>query len=487
MAGSIFSMIVVIVVASYVLEQRYLFTSEDIDREAQSVADLLKTTTAALIWNFDTIALEGLRAQNKNGFIESLNFIDKKGKPLIPVEDLSKLKYATHVKSTDLLDQKGEKVATIEVIYNKEGQWRSFVQDAQISVFGNLLVILAQAISLIGVIWSNRKMVDSMTELLGRLRHSANMTYEKAFHVKQAATAVDTQSQSQASASQETMSSLEEISAMMSMSLKNVELSSEAAANCNTLAERGKISVDKMIEAVQKINHSNQEVFGSVQTSNQKIQQLVGMIREISEKTRVINEIVFQTKLLSFNASVEAARAGEHGRGFAVVAEEVGSLAQMSGSAAAEIDRLLNESVARTESIVTSTTQSLATGINRGQESITHGVAVAQDCGQVLDELVHEVQDLKSKMEEIRVASHEQTSGVQNINLAINKIDETTRINAENSRMAGIDSDELAKEADHLASIVTEMEIALGKKRIDETGEPLSEAPTKNNNLQKVA
>ena len=65
------------------------------------------------------------------------------------------------------------------------------------------------------------------------------------------------------------------------------------------------------------------------------------IIQEIEDKTKAIDEIVFQTKLLSFNASVEAERAGEHGRGFSVVAQEVGNLAQLSGKSAAEINEIL--------------------------------------------------------------------------------------------------------------------------------------------------
>ena len=71
------------------------------------------------------------------------------------------------------------------------------------------------------------------------------------------------------------------------------------------------------------------------------------LISEIGNKTKVINDIVFQTKLLSFNASVEAARAGEHGKGFSVVAEEVGNLAHMSGNSAKEITQLLESSINR--------------------------------------------------------------------------------------------------------------------------------------------
>ena len=79
--------------------------------------------------------------------------------------------------------------------------------------------------------------------------------------------------------------------------------------------------------------------------------EILGYIKSIEEKTKVINDIVFQTKLLSFNASVEAARAGEQGKGFAVVAEEVGNLATMSGTSAEEISKLLESSISHIESI----------------------------------------------------------------------------------------------------------------------------------------
>jgi methyl-accepting chemotaxis protein len=86
--------------------------------------------------------------------------------------------------------------------------------------------------------------------------------------------------------------------------------------------------------------------------SNDEISSIVKVIAEIGDKTKVINDIVFQTKLLSFNASVEAARAGEQGKGFAVVAEEVGNLATMSGKAAEEISSMLGDSMGKVELIV---------------------------------------------------------------------------------------------------------------------------------------
>jgi methyl-accepting chemotaxis protein len=99
--------------------------------------------------------------------------------------------------------------------------------------------------------------------------------------------------------------------------------------------------------------------------TNENMADIVKSIAEIKTKTNVINDIVFQTKLLSFNASVEAARAGEHGKGFAVVAEEVGALAAMSGNASKEIAQLLDGSLSRV-TVLADETKQRADGIAIG-------------------------------------------------------------------------------------------------------------------------
>ena len=81
----------------------------------------------------------------------------------------------------------------------------------------------------------------------------------------------------------------------------------------------------------------------SISESTEDLDSINNSIRGI-QKTQVINDIVFQTQLLSFNASIEAAKAGVHGKGFSVVAEEVGKLAVLSGTAASEISEILKES-----------------------------------------------------------------------------------------------------------------------------------------------
>jgi methyl-accepting chemotaxis protein len=180
-----------------------------------------------------------------------------------------------------------------------------------------------------------------------------------------------------------------------------------------------------------------------INESNAQIGEIVKVIREIDSKTKVINDIVFQTKLLSFNASVEAARAGEHGKGFAVVAEEVGNLAAMSGGAAEEISSLLESSIQKVESIA---------GLTKTK--VEGGTVVAQDCGSVLDDIVKSVTSVTKMAGEISSACTEQSQGVQEITKAMNQLDQMTQQNAATSEEAASAAEELSAQAESLNSLV---------------------------------
>ena len=129
---------------------------------------------------------------------------------------------------------------------------------------------------------------------------------------------------------------------------------------------------------------------------------------KVGEIIAVIEGIAFQTNILALNAAVEAARAGEEGRGFSVVAGEVRNLAQRSASAAKEIKGLISASV----------------------ERASNGSQLAQDAGQTMGEVVRAVKRVTDIMGEISAASAEQSSGIEEINLAVSQMDAGTQQNA---------------------------------------------------------
>ena len=130
--------------------------------------------------------------------------------------------------------------------------------------------------------------------------------------------------------------------------------------------------------------------------------------RKISDIISVIDEIARQTNLLALNAAVEAARAGEAGRGFAVVASEVRSLAQRSSQAAKDIKDLITNS--------------------SGQ--VQEGVELVNKAGASLTEIVESIKKVAQIVADIAVASNEQATGIDQINVALTQMDEVTQQNS---------------------------------------------------------
>ena len=193
--------------------------------------------------------------------------------------------------------------------------------------------------------------------------------------------------ENQASALQETAASMEQLGNTVRQNADNAREADAMARNASAVATRGG------------------EVF----------QQVVGTMREISDSSRRIADIIgtidgiaFQTNILALNAAVEAARAGEQGRGFAVVASEVRSLAQRSAAAAREIKTLISASV----------------------ERVDQGNVQVGQAGQTMEEIVGSIRRVSAIIGEISTASNEQSSGVTQVGLAVTEMDQMTQQNA---------------------------------------------------------
>lgn len=271
-----------------------------------------------------------------------------------------------------------------------------------------------------------------VTEKLGASGQEVNSASDSLASISQQLAA---SSQEQASSVEEVSSSLEEISGMVSATVQGSE-------SVLGLVTSGSESMSQLQEAVQQISESNS-----------RVEQLAKLIEEIGEKTELIDEIVFQTRLLSFNASVEAERAGEHGRGFAVVAQEVGSLAKMSGTSAAEISQIVKNSI--------KTAQEVAQ-VNRSK--VEAGASFCKETAKKFD-------SIQKATHEILRASKEQNAGIQQINQSIQLISKSTQENASSAEFCFENSRTLMDQVGSLSSSVGDLRAMVTGKQEGSAGE----------------
>ncbi|WP_395010804.1 methyl-accepting chemotaxis protein [Undibacterium sp.] len=222
---------------------------------------------------------------------------------------------------------------------------------------------------------------------------------------------LSSRTESQASSLEETASSMEELTSTVKQNADNSRQANSMALKASDVAVKGGQVVGNVVHTMN-----------SIKDSSKKIVDIIG----------VIDGIAFQTNILALNAAVEAARAGEQGRGFAVVASEVRSLAQRSASAAKEIKELINDSVTK----------------------IDDGSRLVDDAGKTMDEIVASVKYVADIMSEITAASQEQSSGIEEVNVAITHIDEMTQQNAALVEQAAAAAESMQDEAQALSQAV---------------------------------
>lgn len=281
------------------------------------------------------------------------------------------------------------------------------------------------------VMWLlNKSINSSLAHITEKLSLSSNNLKGESESVNSSSALLSEASTSQASSLQETVSAIDEISSMVQRNADSAHSAAQVSVKSTEAALRGKKTVKYMIESIDEISSSNDDIMNEVNESNSEISKIATMISEIGDKTKIINDIVFQTKLLSFNASVEAARAGEHGKGFAVVAEEVGNLAAVSGKAALEITEMLDRSIEQVTSIVNNTKAKVDKLIQSGKKKVEVGAKTAEECGQALDEISNNVSSVNEMIKEISTASSEQATGVREVTKAIQELDRSTHQNS---------------------------------------------------------
>jgi len=232
-----------------------------------------------------------------------------------------------------------------------------------------------------------RDMNHSLASIVGQVRHGTVAITSASSEIASGNMDLSARTETQASALEETASSMEELTSTVRQNADNARAANQLAQSASQVAQRGGDVVSQVVATMGSINDSS---------------------RRVVDIISVIDGIAFQTNILALNAAVEAARAGEQGRGFAVVASEVRSLAGRSAAAAKEIKELIADSVQQVEA----------------------GARLVQQAGATMDEVVAAVGRVTNIVGDITLATGEQSQGIEQVNVAITQMDQTTQQNA---------------------------------------------------------
>jgi methyl-accepting chemotaxis protein len=279
------------------------------------------------------------------------------------------------------------------------------------------------------ILASLSRMQEALRSTLQEVTETAINASSTSQELSVAAAAIASGADKQASSLEETSASLEEITATIRQSADNARQASQLASTSKESAENGQGVVANAITAMEEINASS---------------------AKISDIISTIDEIAFQTNLLAVNAAVEAARAGEQGRGFAVVASEVRSLAQRSAGAAKEIKTLIQDSLRKVE---------------KGSELVNRS-------GATLQSLVGSVKRVTDIVGEMAAATEEQSTGVEQVNLAVTQIDQVTQSNSAQTEELSSTAQSLSDQSAHLLKLVSIFTLEQGGKERMSRQEP---------------
>ncbi len=278
-----------------------------------------------------------------------------------------------------------------------------------------------------------KKITVDLVDISTNLMNSSQSVKDQSERLRESSNNLSAASHEQATAIAQTVAATSEITSMIARTSDNASQNTKLVETGLQLSLDGKNALRDMLGAFETIKESNTDLTKQIQENTEGLNEIVILMNDIKLKTAAINDIVFQTKLLSFNASVEAARAGEAGKGFAVVAEEVSNLAVSSGNAAREIESILQQSDSRVSEIITQTLSSVKNMTSQSAEKTVNGQRIANSCVSLFEQLSSTVEHIAGLTRQISEAAQEQSIGIREIDTAMQKVDASAAVSSKSA------------------------------------------------------
>jgi methyl-accepting chemotaxis protein len=283
--------------------------------------------------------------------------------------------------------------------------------------------------------------LDNLKEIVVRINQNAVNVAGSADNLNRTSSAIASGTERAASQSASVAIACEEMAATSAEIAGNCIRTVEISNRATQTALKGSEVVDHAVKSIQRIAVKVQEsakTVASLGTRSEQIGNIVGTIEDIAD----------QTNLLALNAAIEAARAGEQGRGFAVVADEVRALAERTTKATREIGEMIKA--------IQSETQSAVNAMEEGVQEVERGTEDASRSGQALEEILNQVGDLTSQINQIATAAEQQTATTHEISKSMHQITGVVGDASKSSQVTAGAASELASMAEELKQIVAQ-------------------------------